>query len=194
MGLFKKKLEEPQRTQVMFKEKYPNYELGAFTYGIPEVYDWREGTTLKIGAYCSISSNVKIYLGGHHRTDWVSSYPFPAFFQSAKEIEGFGGTNGDVIIGSDVWICANVTILSGVNIGHGAVIANGSIVTKDVQPYEIVGGNPAKHIRFRFKEETRERLLANPWWQLQEEEINKITKYLASPDVEALLEYMENRK
>jgi len=73
----------------------------------------------------------------------VSQYPFPAYWPPVSEIKDYGGTKGDVLIGSDVWLCENAIIFSGVSIGHGAVIANSAVVTKDVQPYEIVGGNPA---------------------------------------------------
>ena len=194
MALFKKKLIEPELSQVTFKDKYPTYHYGNYSYGVPEVFDWREGTTLSIGAYCSISSNVKIYLGGHHRIDWVSSYPFTAFFNEAKDISDFGGSNGDVIIGSDVWIAANVTILSGVHVGHGAVIANGAVVTKDVQAYEVVGGNPAKHIRFRFEAPIVKALLSIAWWEWPESKIRHYVKRLSSNDIQSFIEQCNNER
>ena len=193
MKFFKKKVSEPQKSQDKFKSKYTGYEIGKNTYGVPEVYDWKEGSTLKIGNYCSISSNVKIYLGGHHRTDWVSTYPFPSFLDSAKHIKDYGGTNGDVTIGSDFWICANVIILSGVSIGNGAVLANGAVVTKDVADYEIVGGNPAKHIRDRFTQETIQKLLEISWWNWEEKEIIGISDILCSQDIQELIQYSKNR-
>jgi len=194
MKLFKKKqLEEPYLSQVTFKKKYPHYTYGENTYGVPEVFDWNEGSTLSIGNYCSISSNVKIYLGGHHRSDWISTYPFPAFFHQSDSPQNYGGTNGDVIIGSDVWIAANVTILSGVKIGHGAVLANGSIITKNVEPYEIVGGNPAKHIKYRFSQEIREELLSIAWWEWEEKEIINLQKLLCSDNLEPLINYAKKR-
>ena len=193
MPLFKKKLIEPELSQYNFKKKYPNYSYGLYSYGVPEVFDWKEGSTLKIGVCCSISSYFKIYLGGHHRVDWVSSYPFPAFTEEAKDITGFGGTNGDVIIGSDVWIAANVTILSGVTIGHGAVIANGSVITKDVTPYEIVGGNPAKHIRYRFEQSIIDKLLKIAWWEWNEKEIRKVAIKLSSNDIQGFIDYVEKK-
>lgn len=90
------------RQKDKFLKKYPSYKIGEGSYGIPTVYDWREGTTLEIGNYCSISVNVQIFLGGHHRADWVSTYPFPEFVPQASHIGNYGGSNGDVIIGSDV--------------------------------------------------------------------------------------------
>lgn len=194
MNFFKKKISEPEKTQQYFKKKYPNYKLGKNTYGFPTVFDWHEGSTLEIGHYCSISANVKIYLGGHHRMDWISTYPFPAFFNDSKHIENYGGSNGNVSIGSDVCIYANVTILSGVHIGNGAVIANGSVVTKNVEDYEIVGGNPAKHIRYRFDEETITNLLRIAWWDWQEDEILNISNILCSDNLAELFLYSKNRK
>ena len=195
MKLFKKKQpKEPYLSQEIFNKKYPNYSFGKYTYGVPEVFDWNENSTLKIGNFCSISSNVKIYLGGHHRTDWISTYPFPAFFDSSNHINDYGGTNGDVIIGSDVWIAANVTILSGVTIGHGAVLANSSVITKDVDNYQIVGGNPAKHIKYRFNEEIRNILLSIAWWKWDEEKIIQQQELLCSSNLDKLIEYTQGRK
>src|SRR5688500_3710195 len=98
----------------------PRYEIGAYTYGTPVVYDWEQGTTLRIGKYTSIADDVSILLGGNHRTDWVSTYPFPALkiaWPTAGEIEGCQATKGDVVIGNDVWIGHRATVLSGVTIG-----------------------------------------------------------------------------
>lgn len=181
------------RQQQKFLQHYPNYQIGAGSYGIPIVRDWNEGSTLQIGSYCSIAENVRIFLGGHHRTDWVSQYPFPAYWPPAKHIKDFGGTNGDVIIGSDVWLCENSVILSGVNIGHGAVIANSAVVTKNVQPYEIVGGNPARHIRYRFDENTRNLLLKSQWWNWPVDEVLAISELLCQPDLEAFFAYVKQR-
>jgi len=182
------------RQKGRFLKKYPNYNIGEGTYGIPDVRDWNEGSTLEIGSYCSISGNVRIYLGGQHRADWVSQYPFPAYWPPVNHIENYGGTKGDVLIGSDVWICENAIILSGISIGHGAVIANSAVVTKDVQPYEIVGGNPAKHIRYRFEKEIREKLLATKWWDWPVEEVLRISAMLCSQRITKFLEYAEQRK
>jgi chloramphenicol O-acetyltransferase type B len=129
---------------------------------LPEIHDWREGSTLRIGRYCSIAGNVQIFLGGLHRTDWISTFPFPAFIEEAAGIEDYDGTRGDVEIGNDVWLCSGCTILSGVTIGDGAVVACGSIVTRDVEPYSVVAGNPARHVRWRFPEEQRQALLEIP--------------------------------
>ena len=194
--IFKQKEQKSKflQQQDRFLKKYPNYEIGSGSYGIPIVHDWHEGTTLVIGNYCSIANNVQILLGGHHRTDWVSTYPFPAYVPQASHIKNYGGTNGDVIIGSDVWLCANCIILSGVTIGHGSVITNGAVVTKDVEPYSIVGGNPAKHIKYRFEEKIRADLLKTQWWNWPTEEIHSITDIFCSDDIQNFLEYARSRK
>jgi len=180
--------------QRKFRKSYPDYQLGVGTYGFPIVHDARQGTTLRIGSYCSIASGVQIFLGNHHRTDWVSSYPFPAFFEEAQHILDFEVSHGDVTIGSDVWLCTNCTILSGVSIGHGAVIGTGAIVTRDVEPYAIVAGNPARTVRYRFNDETRRFLLETAWWDWPMIEVRGIVKLLCSDQIHHLLVYAQNRK
>lgn len=187
-------LQSYERQQEKFRKKYPRYALGAGTYGLPTVHDDNQGTTLRIGAYCSIASGVQIFLGNQHRTDWVSSYPFPAFFEAARHIPDFGTSRGDVTIGSDVWLCANCTILSGVTIGHGAVVGTGAVVTRDVEPYAVVVGNPARHIRWRFDEATRQALLDSAWWDWPMAEVRSVVELLCSDEVDRLLAYARNRK
>ena len=182
-----------KRPQNRFRERYPLYQIGLGSYGMPVVHDWNEGSTLQIGSYCSIASNVQIFLGGLHRTDWVSSYPFPAYLPEAAHIEGFGGTRGNVVIGSDVWLCSNCTILSGVSVGHGAVVASSAVVTRDVAPYSVVAGNPARHVRWRFDEETRIALLESAWWEWPEDEIRHIVDKLCNNDIAAFIAYARSR-
>lgn len=181
------------RATQKLRNQYPNYQFGTGTYGSPKVNDWNEGSTLKVGAYTSIAGGVCIYLGGHHRTDWVSTYPFPAKIEEAAHIPNHGGTNGDVIIGSDCWLCSQSIILSGVNVGHGAVVAAGSVVTKDVPPYAIVGGNPAQFIRWRFPEDIRDALMSAAWWDWPETEVREIAHLLCSQDLSAFLTYAKQR-
>jgi acetyltransferase-like isoleucine patch superfamily enzyme len=162
-----------------------------YSYGIENirVRDWGEGADVKIGAFCSIADNVEIFLGGNHRTDWVTTYPFGHIHQDKFPWHGKGhpATKGDVVIGNDVWIGSGATILSGVNIGDGAVISAKSVVVKDVPAYGIVGGNPAKLLKMRFTEDQIERLLNNPWWDLPESRINELIPLLCSNDIEALI-------
>lgn len=136
---------------------------------------------------------MRIFLGGQHRTDWVSTYPFPEYLPEAEHIEHFGGSRGDVVIGSDVWLCSNCTILSGVTIGHGAVIASGALVSRDVAPYAVMAGNPAEQVRWRFDEETRAALLESAWWEWPEAEIRQIVDKLCSNDLSAFIAYARSR-
>lgn len=181
------------RPQARFRERYPTYQIGIGTYGMPVVHDWQEDSTLIIGSYCSIADNVQIFLGGQHRVDWVSTYPFPAYLAEAAHIEEFGGSRGDVVIGSDVWLCANTTILSGVTIGHGAVIGSGAVISRDVEPYAVMIGNPAQRIRWRFDEEIRDELLKTAWWEWPEAEIRRVVDKLCSDDITAFLAYARSR-
>jgi len=171
---------------------YPSYSIGTHSYGNPKILDWSDGGKLYIGDYCSIADEVTILLGGNHRPDWVSTYPFnsPQFgdkWPEASEIEGQPWSKGDVRIGNDVWIGYGSTILSGTTIGHGAVVAARSVVVKNVPPYAIVGGNPAKVIRMRFDEATVERLLRLEWWNWSEEKIRENIEVLCSPNINQLL-------
>lgn len=185
---------KPARSLINFRNKYPNYQIGTNNYGVPNIKNPHDDATLTIGSYCSIAPNVKIYMGGMHRTDWVTTYPFPAFQKDAQHITNWDPTHGNVNIGSDVWLCANCVILSGVTIGHGAVVANSAIVTKDVPPYAIVGGNPAKLIRWRFDEPTRAALLASEWWNWPEDEVRNVVDKLCSENIANFLEYAKTRK
>jgi chloramphenicol O-acetyltransferase type B len=190
------RLQSFARQQAKFKKRYPKYTIGNASYGMPTVHSNHGGTSLKIGSYCSIASNVQIFLGGQHCINWVSSYPFPFFFRmdaAYKDKCLAVDSKGDVIIGSDVWLCANCTILSGVTIGHGAVIANGTMVSRDVEPYAVMAGNPAKFIKWRFDEPTRQALLESAWWDWSEDEINKVMNKLCNDDLGDFLDYAKSR-
>lgn len=188
-----KRFNKPQRSQQAFSKLYPNYKMGVNCYGVPKIKHAHPDAMLTIGNYCSFAKNVQIFLGGNHRSDWVTTYRFPMFFEEASHIKNSATTNGSVHIGSDVWLCENCTILSGITIGHGAIVANGALVTKDVAPYAIVGGNPAKLIRWRFDESTREELLKSAWWDWPEDEVLSIVDKLCSDDLAAFLNYTKNR-
>lgn len=166
-------------------ERFPQYEIGRASYGDLEVRSWKEGATLKVGAFCSFAAGVKIFLGGEHRTDWVTTFPFPALWkEQAGHIQGHPKTRGDVIIGNDVWIGAEAVIMSGVRIGDGAVVGARAVVTRDVPPYAIVAGNPAVLIRLRFAEQVIERLREIAWWNWSDERITRLMPLLLSERIE----------
>ena len=106
----------------------------------------------------------------------------------------YGGSKGDVIIGSDVWLCANCIILSGVTIGHGSVIANGAVISRDVDPYAIMAGNPAKAVKWRFDEPTRVALLESKWWDWPENEVEKILPMLCNEDVTEFIDHLKIKR
>jgi virginiamycin A acetyltransferase len=165
------------------RSKY-GFTIGAATYGRPKIRFPESGAKLTIGNYCSIADGVEILLGGNHRTDWVTTYPFPALpalWPAAGARTDHQATRGDVSFGHDVWLGSQCMILSGVSIGHGAVVAARSVVTRDVPPYAIVGGNPAKVIRMRFDEATITALLAQQWWNWPRTRIAQELPLLMAP-------------
>lgn len=129
--------------------------------------------TASIGRFCSIAYGVKIGLG-NHPLDRVSTHPFSyskkyGFVSEDSVFEN--ASNSKTIIGNDVWIGANAIVLAGVKVGDGAVIGANSLVTKDVEPYSIVVGTPAKHQKYRFDEAERMKLLTDKWWTWSDEQI-----------------------
>jgi acetyltransferase-like isoleucine patch superfamily enzyme len=173
-------------TRDFVDRKYKN-NIGKYTYGEPIIYDWNDGSTLTVGNYTSITNGVVIMLGGGgHNPGFVSTYPFP----SAPKIWGshkeYKIKNGSVKIGNDVWIGYGVIILPGVSIGDGAVIGAGSVVAKDIPPYSVVVGNPAKVIKKRFSDKEIKKLLEVKWWDWQEEKIKENVRHLHSKNLSAI--------
>jgi acetyltransferase-like isoleucine patch superfamily enzyme len=142
---------------------------------------------LRIGAFCSIVDGVQIFLGGEHRTDWVTTFPFSAKWPAAKHIVGHPSTKGDVVIGNDVWIGQGATVMSGVTIGDGAVVGACSLVATDVPPYTVVGGNPARPLGTRFNEATIRRLLAMRWWDWDNARIERFLPLMLNDQIEDFL-------
>lgn len=172
------------------KDHFPQCTIGDYTYGIPQIIHWGEGAKLEIGKFCSIAGGVLIFLGGNHRGDWITTYPFSALtseWPEAKKIIGHPATKGDVRIGSDVWIGNNATILSGVTIGHGAIIGTHAVVTKDVPSYAIVVGNPAKIVKYRFDESIIEDLLTIKWWDWDIDRIKENISYMCNDNISEFL-------
>ncbi len=163
--------------------------VGEFTYGDPEIFWWGEDVSLSIGKYCSIARGVGIFLGGNHRPDWITTFPFSAIdtWPEAQAIPGHPASRGNVTIGHDVWIGANATILSGVAVGDGAVIGAAAVVTRDVLPYCVVAGNPAKLIRRRFSQAQIDGLLSVAWWDRPDDEVRRLVPLMLSSDVDGFL-------
>lgn len=167
---------------------------GKYTYGNPTIYWDDPNAKLFIGNFCSIGNDVSIYLGGNHRTDWITTYPFGHIYKDRFNIfdgKGHPCTKGDVNIGNDVWIADNVTIMSGVTIGDGVVIASNSHVIKNVEPYSIIGGNPAKLIKYRFTREQIEKLLEIKWWFWDDDKINNFTPLLCNNNIDTFINSVE---
>ena len=167
--------------------------IGKYTYGFKGVTVRRYTSTelLEIGSFCSIANGVTIFLGGNHRSDWITTFPFGHIFQNklgGNDIVGHPASNGGVTIGNDVWLGYGVTIMSGITIGDGAVISANAHVVKNVEAYEVVGGNPAKHIKFRFEERVIYMLLKLRWWELEDSEIKRIAPQISKEPTEQLIQ------
>ncbi len=133
-------------------------KLGQYSYGNPKIKSYgAEGEGLIIGNFVSIAEEVTFLLSGEHNIDTLSTYPFEVMYFKNKKSEAI--CKGKIVIEDDVWIGYRATILSGVKIGKGAIVGAGAVVTKDLEPYGIYGGVPAKLIKYRFSEKIREELL-----------------------------------
>lgn len=156
------------------------FVYGEFTYGVENAnLRFPEQGVLIVGKYCQIADNLQVFLGGNHRLDLISTFPFGHIFNENFnfKVQEHPVTNGNVVIGNDVWIGSGVSIMSGVKIGSGSVIAANSHVVNDVEPYAIVGGNPATKIRFRIDEELIGRTLALEWWDWCTCRINRYQEF-----------------
>lgn len=181
--------------------KNPNIIVGDYTYyddfedvqnfekNVKYLFDFI-GDKLVIGKFCMIASDVTFIMNGaNHLTDAISTYPFAIFgngWENAMEGKTYP-SKGDTIIGNDVWIGHKVTIMPGVNIGDGAIIATGAVVTKDVAPYSIVGGNPAKELKKRFPEEEINQLLEIKWWDWEIDRITRNVQFLTARRLDQLV-------
>lgn len=150
---------------------FSRVEIGNGSYGELNVVDFGGDCKLYINNFVSIAQHVTFILNAEHYTSHISTYPFKVKTLQSASSESFG--KGDIIIDDDVWIGYGATIMSGVHIGQGAVVAAGGVVTKDVPPYAIVGGVPAKVIKYRFEPDMIEELLKIDYGKLTKEDIAK---------------------
>lgn len=171
--------------QSLLKEYPKRGNIGEYTYDTPLILHNNEDVT--IGKFCSIAQNVTILSGGEHDTSKLSTYPFHILMNKAIDWD-WKTSKGPVTIGNDVWIGHGTTILSGVTVGDGAIIGANTLVSKDVEPYEIVAGNPQRHIRYRFDYNDRKRLLNIAWWNQPDEILIKIIPLLLQDDIDKLEE------
>jgi acetyltransferase-like isoleucine patch superfamily enzyme len=163
--------------------------VGAHTYGTFTIHIGRgEHARLHIGDYCSIAVGVEFVVGGNHRVDWISTYPFRVLWGlPGAWTDGHPRPEGDIVVGNDVWIGAQSLILPGVTIGDGAVIGARAVIARDVRPYAVVVGNPAREVRRRFSDEQVDALRELRWWEWPEDRVRAHVDLLCSGDVEALL-------
>lgn len=174
LGLFKLKWKyhNCENFTSVVREFPPNtVEVGKRTYGRLLIYNDIKGRKLKLGSYCSVADEVTFLLGIDHRTMNISTYPFKQMLVDRYSFDAI--SKGDIVVDDDVWIGYRATIMSGVHIGQGAVIAAGAVVTKDVPPYAIVGGVPAKVIKYRFETEIIKELLRIDYSKLNEKMIKE---------------------
>ena len=182
----------------------PNIEVGDFTIYNDFVHDPRDfqknnvlyhypvnGDKLTVGKFCSIACGAKFLMtSANHGMGSLSTYVFPIFYEEwghGMEVTEAWDKRGDIVIGNDVWIGYEAVILSGVTIGDGAIVGARSVVTRDVPPYTIVGGVPARPIRRRFGQETIDALLELRWWDWPLEKLSKNIRAIQHGDLEALL-------
>jgi virginiamycin A acetyltransferase len=192
----------PNQTRLVYLKniiKNPNIIVGDYTYyddfENPENFERNVlyhfdfiGDQLIIGKFCSIASDVKFIMnGGNHRTDWFTNYPFPVFGLGWEVAMPESWPNkGDTIISNDIWIGYGATIMPGIQVGDGAIIASQSVVTRSVEPYTVVGGNPAQEIRKRFKKSIIQELLEICWWDWEIDKITRNLKAICGSDLDAL--------
>lgn len=188
----------------------PNIEVGDFTFYndfVNDPKDFEKNNVLYhypinhdrliIGKYCSIACGARfLFNSANHTMRSLSTYPFPLFYdewEHGMRVDKAWDNKGDIVIGNDVWIGYEAVIMAGVTIGDGAIIGTRAVVTKDVPPYTIVGGVPAKPIRKRFSEDVIERLLSLKWWDLSPETVSTIIKDIQEGNIDSVMLCLQNK-
>jgi acetyltransferase-like isoleucine patch superfamily enzyme len=161
----------------------PAVEIGRYTYhgNDLQLKHWVIGEKIVIGSFCSIAHRVTIHVGGGHGAELVSTYPFDYFLLRRPKPHRTYRTTPPTVIGNDVWIGAGATVLSGIHVGDGAIIGSCAVVASDVPPYAVVAGNPARTIRFRFRDEIIAALLRIEWWNWPIEVIHQRVEWFYQP-------------
>ena len=184
--------------------KNPQISVGDFTYyDDPEDINNFEKNVLYlfefmndkliIGKFCQIATGVRFIMNGaNHAMEGFSTYPFKVFGGEWQKAPLDVKSKGDTVIGNDVWIGNNAVIMPGIRIGDGAIIATNSVVTKHVDPYTIVGGNPATQIKKRFDDEIVQLLLELKWWDWSPKKISKNLALLTSGSIEQLKQVIKD--
>lgn len=152
--------------------KHPQVSIGRYTYGIVhesvplmESRNWK----LEVGSFCSIAPAVRFVFGKHHQMDGPTTFPIREYVRKQWDKDSWEHEN--IKVGHDVWIASNTLVLSGVTIGHGAIIGAGSVVARDIPPFAIAAGVPARVLRWRMAEEKQAKMLEIAWWDWPEEKI-----------------------
>ena len=181
--------ESPPRNELQELRDAGIVVMGRYSYGNPRVRTFvGDSSRVLIGSFVSIADGVEFIPGGNHRVDWVSTYPFRWNFKLPGALEdGHPASKGDIVVGNDVWLGTGARILSGVTIGDGAVVGAGAVVSRDVRPYSIVVGNPAREASRRFDDEQVEALQRIRWWDWPLPRILERVPLLCSADVSALI-------
>lgn len=181
---------------------HPNISVGTFSYysGYHHGHSFehcvryldkkrKDVDKLIIGNYCSIGSGAIFMMAGNqgHRTDWISTFPFHFQANIFKKSKNPYKKLGNTIVGHDVWIGSEAMIMAGVTIGSGAVIASRAVVTKNVEPYAVIGGNPAEVIKYRFSDDKIKKLLTLTWWDWSESKVKENMGLLCGEDISTIL-------
>ncbi|WP_214473862.1 CatB-related O-acetyltransferase [Mesorhizobium sp. dw_380] len=166
----------------------PGVAIGRHTYGLNKrsFFSPHENVPVRIGSFCSVGPDVLFVCAAEHRIDTATTFPIHRISRKLLEIAEPHG-KGPITVGNDVWLGARCVILSGVTIGDGAAIGAGSIVTKDIPPYAVAVGNPARVIRYRFAPEVIERLQALEWWNWSDDLIGERIELLTAMTAESFL-------
>lgn len=165
---------------------HPGISIGRHTYGVSRqsVHGYDATSVLNVGSFCSIAEEVLFFVRSNHPTNLPSTFPLEIYVSQTKRSKDDLVSKGPINIGHDVWIGRRAIIMSGVTIGNGAVIGACSVVTKDIPPYAIAVGNPAKVVKYRFPEATIERMQKLRWWEWSDDKIRQNMNFFMRPAAE----------